>query len=131
MRRPLVSVLIALALAAPVASHAADKKDKKDKTLYIQLQTISATMLRAGGRRGVLTVEVGIDAPDMAVRDRIELLQPVLTDAFVSALQPYALGVPAAAPPSADYISMALQHQTDRVLGRSGARLLLGSILIY
>jgi hypothetical protein len=133
MPRRLVSLLITLALAVPVAAHAAGKDDKKDKdkTLFIQLQTISATMLRVGGRRGVLTVEVGIDAPDMAVRNRIELLQPVLTDAFVSALQPYALGVPAAAAPSADYISMSLQHQTDRVLGRPGAKLLLGSILIY
>jgi hypothetical protein len=131
MRHSLISALIFLALATPLAAHAAGKDDKKDKTLYIQLQTISASMQRSGGRRGILTVEVGIDAPDMALRDRIELLQPVLTDAFVSALQPYALGVPPQSPPSADYISMSLQHETDRVLGRRGAKLLLGSILIY
>ena len=132
MRRRLIPALIVLALTAPIAAHAAGKDDKKkDATLYIQLQTISASMQRAGGRRGILTVEVGIDAPDMALRDRIELLRPVLTDAYVSALQPYALGVPPQSPPSADYISMALQHETDRVLGRRGAKLLLGSILIY
>ncbi len=131
MRRRLVTALIALAMVAPAAGHAAGKDDKKEKTLYFQLRTVSASLLRVGGRRGILTVEVGIDAPDMATRDRIELLQPVLTDAYVSALQPYALGISPAAPPNADYISMALQHETDRVLGRIGAKLLLGSILVY
>ena len=132
MNRRLISALIAVALAAPAAAHAGGKDPKKeDKTLYIQLRTVAASVLRVGGRRGVLTVEIGIDAPDMAVRDRIELLQPVLTDAYVAALQPYALGISPAAAPNADYISMALQHETDRVLGRTGAKLLLGSILIY
>ena len=131
MRRRLVTALVALILLAPVAGHAAGKDDKKEKTLYFQLQTVSASLLRVGGRRGVLTVEVGIDAPDMATRDRVEMLQPVLTDAYLSALQPYALGISPAAAPNADYISMALQHETDRVLGRVGAKLLLGSILVY
>ena len=131
MRRRLVSVLIALALMAPAVGHAAGKDDKTEKTLYFQLRTVSASVLRAGGRHGILTVEVGIDSPNMATRDRVEQLQPVLTDAYVSALQPYALGIPPSAAPNADYISMALQHETDRVLGRVGAKLLLGSILVY
>ena len=132
MRRRLLAALIVLALAAPLAANAAGKDAKKEeKTLYIPLTTVTASVVRVAGRRGVIAVDLGIDAPDMATRDRIEMLQPVLTDAYLSALQPYALGLSPAAAPNADYISMALQHETDRVLGRRGAKVLLGSIVIY
>ncbi len=67
---------------------------------------------------------------DPGLRSRIELYQPLLSSAFVSALQPYALGLSPGQPPNADYISLTLQRETDRVLRRKGARLLLGSILL-
>ena len=54
---------------------------------------------------------------------------PRLNAAYVAALQPYALGLSPGQPPNADYVSMVLQRATDQVLGRRGAKVLLGSIL--
>ncbi len=127
--RKALTVLFALAVGASPAAHA-EGKGKQAKQPYLQLQTIAASVNRPGGRHGVLTVEVGLDASDPALRDRLDLYQPMLRSAYVAAIQPYALGIVPGAPPNADYLAATLQHETDRVLGRSGARLLLGSILI-
>ena len=86
--------------------------------------------MRASGRRGVLTVEIGLDVPDAKLRDGLELYLPLLYSAYVSALQPYALGLAPGQPANADFISITLQRETDRVLKRRGAKVLLGSILL-
>ena len=131
MRR-LASALIAAcvigAVLAPAAAQAAG--DTKNKSPYVQLPSVASSLVMANGRHGVLTVELGLDTTDMALRDRILLSQPILRDAYVLVLQPYAYSIAPGAPPNADYIAMTLQHETDRVLGRKGARLLVGSILV-
>lgn len=38
---------------------------------YVRLPTITANVVRPGGRRGVMTVETGLDAPDTALRTRV------------------------------------------------------------
>jgi hypothetical protein len=126
MRRLLTCLLAAQAVLGWGAAHAADSTQLS----YVQLQTLAVSTIRASGRRGVLTVEVGVDAPDPALRDKVDLYTPLLRSAYISALQPYGLGLPPDQLPNADYISMTLQRETDRVLGRRGARLLLGSILV-
>lgn len=130
MRSRLITAIAAVTIVASQAVHAAEPGGGKAKPSYVQLQTLALSLVRPGGRRGVLTVEVGLDAPDPALRDKVDLYTPLLRSAFISALQPYGLGLPPGSPPSADYISMSLQRETDRVLGRRGARLLLGSILV-
>ena len=124
------ALIFALALTALAAQARAEGGGGKAKSSYVQLQTLAVATTRPGGRHGVLTVEVGVDAPDPALRDKVDLYTPLLRSAYISALQPYGLGLPWGALPSADYISMTLQRETDRVLGRRGARLLLGSVLI-
>ena len=128
-QRAIPILLIVLAFAAP-PSVQAEGKGKQAKQPYLQLDTIAASVVKPNGRHGVLTVEVGLDASDPGLRDRLELYQPMLRSAYVSALQPYALGIAPGAPPNADYIASVLQRETDRVLGQHGARLLVGSILI-
>ena len=127
MRRLLICALAFAALAG--GARAAEKNGEANQS-YVQLQTLAVATTRPGGRHGVLTVEVGLDAPDPGLRDKVDLYTPLLRSAYISALQPYGLGLPWGAPPNADYISMTLQRETDRVLGRRGARLLLGSILV-
>jgi hypothetical protein len=128
MRR--LTICAFAALAAVLWTEPGHAADKKAKDSYVQLQTLAVSTVRPGGRHGVLTVEVGVDATDAALRDKVDLCTPLLRSAYISALQPYGLGLQPGSMPSADYISMTLQRETDRVLGRRGARLLLGSILI-
>ena len=45
-------------------------------------------------------------------------------------IQSYARGLPAGAAPNADFLARTLQRQTDSVLGKPGAKLLLGAILV-
>jgi hypothetical protein len=130
-RRGLIVAGLVGALA-PGASLAQEKAThKKGGGLsYIQLDTISATIVRPNGRRGVMTVECGIDVADAGLHARAMQSTPVLRAAFSEVLRTYASGLPSGAPPNADYLSLALQRQTDTVLGRPGAKLLLGTILV-
>ena len=132
MRRRLFLIALAAVAAAPVSAALAEGEGggKKAKPPYLQLKSVAVSIVRANGRRGVLTVEVGLDVPDPKLRDSLELYLPILYSAYVSALQPYGLGLAPSQPPNADYISMALQRETDRVLRRRGAKVLLGSILL-
>ena len=128
MRRLLTCLLAAQAVLWCGGARA--ETTASGKQSYVQLQTLALSTIRSSGRRGVLTVEVGVDAPDPALRDKVDLYTPLLRSAYISALQPYGLGLPPDRLPSADYISLTLQRETDRVLGRRGAKVLLGSILV-
>ncbi|MBS0410538.1 MAG: hypothetical protein JSR86_11530 [Proteobacteria bacterium] len=127
--RPLLAALalVAVSLAAP--AHAEERKKGGGET-FIQLQTLTATVIRVDGRRGVMTVDAGVDVPDDALRERANESTPRLRAAYAQVLQIYATGLPGGAVPNADYLSRQLQQQTDQVLGRPGARLLLGTILV-
>ena len=134
MHRRALLAAFALAALAPLSAHAsggekADKKKGGGET-YLQIEPVSATTSPTGGRRGILTVETGVDIPDAALRDYAEKNLPRLRAAYVQVVQIYAGGLPPRTPPSPDFLSIELQRETDRVLGRKGARLLLGAILI-
>ena len=125
-RRRLLS-LIALAALPGVA--AAEKKKSGGGT-YVPIQTLLGTTVRGRGGRGVLSVDCGLDVPDAALRTRAEQSTPRLRAAYVQTVQAYAAGLPAGALPNAEYIAQALQRQTDAILGRPGARILLGAIVV-
>jgi hypothetical protein len=133
-RRKFCTLIVALpALAGPLAARAAPEADEKKKgggTSYIQFRTLTATIIRSDGRRGVLTVEAGVDVPDSGLRARVNISQPRLRAAYVQFLETYAGGLAPGAPPDADYIAHSLQAQTNQVMRAPGARLLLGTILI-
>jgi hypothetical protein len=131
-RRALVLATLALA-AAPALAVAGDGTDKKKKSggvSYIPLETLTGTTSKAGGRHGVLTVECGLDVPDGALRARAEESLPRLRAAYLQTVMVYAAGLPMGAPPSADWLGATLQRETDQALGRPGAKLLLGAILV-
>lgn len=91
---------------------------------------VSGTSNKPGGRRGVMTVECGVDVPDASLRARAEASLPRLRAAYVQAVQIYAAGLSPGALPNTDFLSLTLQRQTDQVLGRPGAKVLLGAVLI-
>jgi hypothetical protein len=129
-------LLIATLAAAPLATlapwraraNSAEKK-KSGGGAYVQIDTLLGTMVRANGSRGVLSVDFGLFIPDSALRTLAEQSVPRLRAACLQVIQPYAAGLPSGALPNAEYIAQILQRTTDTVLGRPGARVLLGSIV--
>ena len=127
-RRDLLALML-LAALAPARAMANEEKKKGGGLSYIQIGALTATILRPNGRRGVLTVETGIDVPNEKLRERAASLQPRLRAAYVQSLQIYGAGLPPATPPNLEYLGRELQRETDRVLGKPGAKLLLGSVM--
>ena len=123
-----VATAAALLPARALASGGGDKKKSGGGT-YVPLNTLLGTMVRANGSRGVLAVDCGLDVPDTALRTLAEQSVPRLRAAYLQIIQSYAAGLPSGALPNAEYISQTLQRTTDAVLGRPGARILLGAII--
>lgn len=135
LRRDLLALIAVSAACAPAAARASGGENKEEKKkgggiTFIQIPTLTATILRSSGRRGVVTVETGVDIPDAQLRTRAEQSLPRLRSAFIGFLQQYVSGLSPGTPVNADYLSRELQRQTDAVLGKRGAKLLLGSILM-
>ena len=131
-RRRALGLAALLALAPALARAAGKGGDKKRAggASYLPMATLLGTTVRASGQHGVLSVECGLDVPDAVLRDRAAASIPRLRSAYVETIQAYARGLPSRTPPNADYLARALQRQTDSILGKPGARLLLGAILV-
>ena len=97
---------------------------------YMRLPTITANVMRSGGRRGVMTVETGLDTPDAALRTRVAQSAPRLRAAYAAVVQQAANGLLPGAPPDVERLVAQLQAATDRTLGRAGARLLIGTVMV-
>jgi hypothetical protein len=129
-RRAILQLLLAFTALPALARADEERKKKGGGASYIQLDTLVATVTRLDGRHGVMTVETGVDVADAALHARAAQSTPLLHANFAEAVRVYAAGLPPGAPPNADYLAHELQRQTDATLGRPGARLLLGAILI-
>ena len=127
-RRLALAAALSLVPAVAAASGGGDKKG--GGVTFVPVKAVAATIIRRDGSRGVITVECGVDVPDSDLRKKANDIQPRLRDAYASVLQLYAGGLPKAALPNADYIAAELQKATDKVLGKKGGRLLIGTILI-
>jgi len=69
MRRALILAVLPLLAAASLSATPAfaghgGKEEKKAPPTYFALQPLTATAIRRDGRRGVMTLEVGIEAKD-------------------------------------------------------------------
>lgn len=116
-------------LAAAGAAHASAEKSGGGKGGYLSMPTATATVLRRDGRRGVLTVEAGLDIADGALMERARLSQPRLSAAYNEIARIAAERLLPDAPPNVEWLAVALQHATDAILGRPGAKLLLGTVM--
>lgn len=132
-RRLALAALVALVPSAalpPPALASGGEKKKGGGASYIQIQTLTASIFRRNGSRGVMTMEVGVDVADEHLREKAAASAPRLRAAYAQVLQIYASGLPVATPPDADYLAVKFQRETDRVLGKAGAKLLVGTILV-
>ena len=97
---------------------------------YLRLATATAAVPRPDGRRGVMTVETGIDVHDPALFARAQQSQPRLNAAYAAVIQREAAQLRPGFPPDVIRIARALQAATDTALGRAGARLLIGTVMV-
>ena len=66
----------------------------------------------------------------LPISARAEASLPRLRAAYVQAVQIYAAGLAPGAPPNTDFLSLTLQRETDQILGKRGAKLLLGAVVV-
>jgi len=128
----LIAALAAGSLAAPSVAFAGHGggEEKKAPPTYFALDPINAIVLRRDGRRGVMTVEAGIQAKDPVLMTRAQASTPRLRAAFAQVLMVYAAGLRGGAAPDMDYVARELQKACDQVVGKPGAKVLLGSTLL-
>ena len=120
--------MAASAAGAAMASPASDGGAPANS--YINLNSLNASTVRADGRRGILTVDVGVDVPDAALRAEAARSGPRLRAAMSEAAQRIAGALRPGEPPDVDRLSRDLQAAADRTLGRRGARVLLGTVMV-
>lgn len=121
----------ATAAAAPaLASSGGGGGGGGSTSSFIRFPTVTATILRPNGRRGVLTVETGIDVSDAGLRARAEQSAPRLRAAYNTVVQQIASVMLPGAPPDVERMVTRLQAVTDATLGRAGAHLLIGTVMV-
>ena len=133
-RRALLALGAALGLGIGVGGAAAAAEDKAKKksggVSYIQLEPFNASLSPVNGHRQILSIECGLDVADGGLRLRAQQFRLILRDSFLRWLTVYAASLPPQAPPNPDAIEAELQRQTDRILGRPGARFVLGTVMV-
>ena len=128
-RRALLGLAAVSASAAAAPVRASDKGGAPQAS-YLPLPTLTANVRRAAGGRGVMTVEVGLDTPDAALRTRVAQSAPRLRAAYAAVVQQSANSLLPGAPPDVERLVAQLQAATNTTLGRAGARLLLGTVMV-
>jgi len=113
---------------AAIASEApapAQRKTTQSES-YVVIDPMYATIIEGNKPRGLLMVELGLDIPDAALRERVNHALPALRDAYVRSLIAYgATAVRAWRQPSVDDIAERMQAVTDRLVGGPGAKVLM------
>ena len=127
--------LLGLALVAASAGTAAASPPPSDEggappNSYINLNSINGFVTRASGRRGVLTVDVGIDVPDLDLRAVAATAGPRLRSEMAQVVQSFAAALRPGEPPDVHRLCSDLQFAVTQALGRRGARLLLGTVMV-
>lgn len=129
-RRIALAAALSLIPAVAGANSGGGEKKKGGGLSFVPIKAVAATIIRRDGSRGVMTVECGVDVSDDKVRTIAEASQPRLRAAYAGFVQTYAAALPAAGLPNADYMAGEMQRITDQTLGKKGAKLLLGTILV-
>ena len=128
-RRALLGLAVVATAAASTSARASSGGAAASADTYIRLPVITASILQANGRRGVLTIETGVDVPDATLRTRAQQSAPRLRAAYNTVAQRFANGVRPGAVPNIDQLSAELQAATNATVGRAGARVLLGTVM--
>lgn len=128
-RRALIGIALAAASAGSVAA-ARSSDSAAPANSYINLDSLNGSVIRRGGRRGVLAVDVGVDVPDAALRATAAASGPRLRAEMSRVVQRFAAALRPGEPPDVDRLSRELQFAVNQALGGRGARVLLGTVMI-
>ena len=127
----LTALTASVGLCAPLqAAMASEKKSEAGNASFVALSPATGVIPRRDGRRSTLTVEIGIDVPDRELRERAVLSRPRLTAAHNEVVRTAARSLLPGRVPDIEALGRSLQTATDAVLGRPGATLLLGSVIV-
>ncbi len=128
----LLSVLAATLNAAPAAvAKSQDKgKEVETTTTVIAMEALTVNIFRSNYGRGKVEVIMSLDVPNFSLRERALQSMPRLRAAYVQTLTRTVYDLPPRTPPNIGMLSESLQHATNQVLGRPGAKVLLGSVVV-
>lgn len=133
-RQFLISVFtpaMACAIVPPAFAAGAPKEKKKGGgPSFTQFPMISVYIPRRDGRHATMTIEMGLDVKDPKLAEVVPAYIPRLRDAYVSRIQAYGLRLRENSLIDPGFITRELQIATDQVLKKSGATVLLGTMLI-
>ncbi|HVK80910.1 MAG TPA: hypothetical protein VM915_09865 [Verrucomicrobiae bacterium] len=137
-RRALLVGLCAALVAGPAAASgsgggqapATRQERLTSAESFMPMPTLSAGVLQRSSTLGTIVVDMGIDVPDAALRQRAQLNGPRLRDALRTALAVYASTYyrDRTAPDPAQ-LTRLMQQSIDQALGAPGARVLLVNII--
>jgi hypothetical protein len=144
-RSPIVDALwLALALNLPanpvLASSGVPKKPEPSSeggskaasstTPYFILDALPISIIRDSAGKGILVIEIGLDARTMSGRREVEHMVPRLRDLYIRVLNLYtSRDLHIHQPADALLIKTRLQMATDVILGPDKARVLLRQVL--
>ena len=128
----LMSALAATFNAAPLAMAKAQDKAKgvETTTTVIEMEALTVNIFRSNYGRGKVEVIMSLDVPNASLRERTLQSMPRLRAAYVQTLTRIMYDLPPRTPPNIGALSAAMQRATDQVLGRPGAKVLLGSVVV-
>ncbi|MEQ7156688.1 Tat pathway signal protein [Brevundimonas aurifodinae] len=130
-RRALLAAPLLLAAATPALASGGGGGATASTGGYLRYPTITATTIRSGGRRGVMTVETGVDVADPAMHLRAQQSQPRMRAVFAILVQREAESLLPGGVPNIDRLAAQLQSAVNIILGQRGAaKLLLGTVMI-
>ena len=123
-------ILAALASAPALADEQAAPVHKVTQSeSYTMIEPMYATTFDAGRASGTLMVAIGLDIPDVKLREAANHAMPLLRDDYVRSLMNFtSAAVRPWEQPDVTQIAARLQRVTDRALHKTGARVLLAEV---
>ena len=130
-RRALLGLAaVAVSASAAPASAAGGADTAAPQATFTRLPTVTGNVTGSNGRRAIMSVELGLDVPDAALRTRATQSAPRLRAAYNTVVQRIASTTLLGMAPDVEQLVAQLQAATNATLGRAGARLLIGTVMV-
>lgn len=128
----LIAVFSAALTAAPPAMAKSESKSEgvESSVTLVEMEALTVNIFRSNYGRGKVEVVVSLDVPSANLRERVVESIPRLRAAYVQTLTGMMFDLPPRSPPNIDALAIALQRATNKVLGRPGAKVLLGLVVV-